>query len=120
MASKLGYNAFTVQESVNMDAFSDFNYEEIDLSSAGAVSVTAITSANPAKKVVIYDSTETVDATDYWTIFLNGETATQKGIVIQNTNLPFTITGLLITELKIRAADGITDASDKVGILSFH
>jgi len=126
MASKLGYNAFTVQESVNMDAFSDYNYEAAAYATDGTdpayieVSSTYITSANPAKKVVIYDSTETVDATDYWTIFLNGETATQKGIVIQNTNLPFTITGLLITELKIRAADGITDASDKVGILSFH
>ena len=126
MASKLGMNAFTVQESVNMEAFSDYNYEAAAYATDGSdpayieVSSSYITSANPAKKVVIYDSTETVDADDYWTIFLNGETATQKGIVIQNTNLPFTITGLLITELKIRAADGITTASDKVGILSFH
>ena len=32
MASKLGMNAFTVQEATNVDAFSDYNYEQIDVS----------------------------------------------------------------------------------------
>ncbi len=124
--SKLGRNAFTVQESVNMDSFSDYNFEEIAYATDGTdpayieASSTKITSSSPAKKVVIYDSSEAVDADDYWTIFLNGETAADKGIIIQNTNLPFTITGLLITGLKVRAADGITDSGDKIGILSFH
>ena len=119
-------HGFTVQEATNLQVYNDYNYEAAAYATDGSdpayieVSSSYITSTNPAKKVVIYDSTETVDADDYWTIFLNGETSTQKGIVIQNTNLPFTITGLLITELKIRAADGITDAGDKVGILSFH
>ena len=31
MASKLGMNAFTVQEATNVDAFSDYNYEQIDM-----------------------------------------------------------------------------------------
>ena len=118
----MGINTFTTQEALNFDSYNEWNYEELDLGTAlaGYVSSSYITAADPAKKVVIYDSTETVDSDDYWTIFLNGETSTQKGIVVQNTNLPFTITGLLITELKIRAADGITTTGDKIGILSFH
>ena len=119
-------HGFTVQEATNLQVYNDYNYEAAAYATDGTdpayieVTSTYITSANPAKKVVIYDSLEVVDATDYWTIFLNGETDTQKGIVIQNTNLPFTISGLEITGLKIRAADGITDSSDKIGILSFH
>jgi hypothetical protein len=126
MASQLGRNAFTVQESVNMESFSDYNFEEIAYATDGSdpayieASSSYITPANPAKKVVIYDSSEVVDSDDYWTIYLNGETDSQKGIIIQNTNLPFTISGLLLTALKVRAADGITTSGDKIGILSFH
>ena len=125
MASKLGHNAFTVQESVNMSSFSDYNYEQFDVSgdaidSTGAVS-TYITSANPAKKVVIYDTDGTLDNDDELNIYLNGETDSNKVIVVDGgRNLPFTISGLLITSLTIKMHDDDTTAGDVIDLLSFH
>ena len=125
MASKLGQNAFTVQESVNMDAFSDYNYEQFDVSGdtiddPGATS-TYVTSSNPAKKIVIYDTNGTMDNDDVMQVFLNGETDAQKGIKVDGgRNLPFTISGILMTSVVIKLADGLTSASDTLDLLSFH
>ena len=122
--SKLGRNAWTVQESVNMESFNDYNYEQIDISGDALdttpASATYITSALPAIKVVIYDGDGTVEDDDTFTIALNGNTDTQKKIVIEGRNLPFTISGLLITGLTLSLPDGDTTASDTVDILSFH
>ena len=125
MASKLGQNAFTVQESVNMDAFSDYNYEQFDMSGdtiddPGATS-TYVTASNPAKKIVIYDTNGTMDNDDIMQVFLNGETDAQKGIKVDGgRNLPFTISGILMTGVVIKLADGLTSASDTLDLLSFH
>ena len=129
MASKLGRNAFTVQESVNMDSFSEWNYQQLDMSGdlgggeSGAVdhTLTYPTSSNPAKKIVIYDTDGTMDDDDQFIVYLNGETDSQKGIVIDGgRNLPFTITGILITNVQITLAAGLTDASDALDVISFH
>ena len=126
MASKLGHNAFTVQESVNMDVFSDWNYQQLDMSGGGGsgavdFTLTYPTSSNPAKKIVIYDTDGTMDDDDQFIVYLNGETDSQKGIVIDGgRNLPFTITGLLITNVQITLASGLTDASDVLDVISFH
>jgi hypothetical protein len=123
--ANIGRNAFTVQESVNMDSFSDYNYQQFDLSGneiddPGATS-TYITAANPAKKVVIYDTNGTMDNDDVMQIFLNGETDAQKGIKIDGgRNLPFTISGILMTSLVIKLADDLTDSEDTLDLLSFH
>ena len=54
-------------------------------------------------------------------IFLNGETSTQKGIIIDGgRNLPFTISGILMTSVIIKMADADTSASDTIDVLSFH
>ena len=125
MASKLGQNAFTVQESVNMDAFSDYNYEQFNMSGdtiddPGATS-TYVTAANPAKKIVIYDTNGTMDNDDVMQVFLNGETDAQKGIKVDGgRNLPFTISGILMTSVIIKLADSLTDAGDTLDILTFH
>ena len=121
-----GRNAFTVQESVNMDVFSDWNYQQLDMSGGGGsgaidTTLTYPTSSNPAKKIVIYDTDGTMDDDDQFVVYLNGETDSQKGIVIDGSrNLPFTITGLLITNVQITLAAGLTDASDVLDVLSFH
>ena len=126
MASKLGRNAFTVQESVNMDVFSNWNYQQLDMSGGGGggavdTTLTYPTSSNPAKKIVIYDTDGTMDNDDQFVVYLNGETDSQKGIVIDGgRNLPFTITGLLITNVQITLASGLTDASDVLDVISFH
>lgn len=118
--SKLGRQAFTVQESVNMDCFIDWFYEEMDLSAANDTS-TYITSLNPAKKVVLYykpTGAVSIDSNDILTVTLNGETDAQKLIKIDGGDLPFTITGLLITSLKVATDDH--DADESVSVLSFH
>ena len=120
-----GRNAFTVQESVNMSSFTDYNYEQFDVSGdtvdSTGVTSTYITSANPAKKVVIYDTDGTLDNDDELNIYLNGETDSNKVIVIDGgRNLPFTISGLLITSLTIKMHDDDTTAGDVIDLLSFH
>ena len=112
----IGRNAYTVQESVNMDSFSDFNYEEISLHSAGAVSVAAITSANPAKKVVIYNepaAAGTLESDDIITLTINSKTAK-----ISRDHLPFTLSGLLVTSLTLTNDD--PEGTEGLAVLSFH
>ena len=123
MASLLGRNAFTVQESVNMEAFSDWNYEEVDQSDTAAHSAQYITSANPAKKVVIYNDPDIngvsiTSETDVVTLTINGKTDAQKLIKIDSGDLPFTLTGLLLTSLTLTNAGGA--GSETLSVLSFH
>ena len=122
--SKLGRNAFTVQESVNMESYSDWNYEVLDLSADETNDTsTYITTGNPAKKVVLYiepttDASSSLEADDRLTITLNGETDSNKLILIDPGDLPFTITGLLITSFAVQSVTGTT--SDSIACLSFH
>ena len=125
MASKLGMNAFTVQESVNMDTFSDYNYQQLDVSADEVddpgITLTYATSALPAKKLVIYDTNGTMDNDDEILIYLNGETASNKAITIDGgRNLPFTISGILMTSVVVKMADADTTASDTIDVLTFH
>ena len=124
--AKLGHNGFTVQEAVNLnEAYSDYNYEQFDMSGdtiddPGATS-TYVTAANPAKKIVIYDTNGTMDDDDVMQVFLNGETDSQKGIKVDGgRNLPFTVSGILMTSVVIKLADGLTSSSDTLDLLSFH
>ena len=123
--SQLGRNAFTVQEAVNMDTFSDYNYQQLDVSGDAVddpgITLTYATSALPAKKLVIYDTNGTLDNDDEIEIYLNGETASNKAITIDGgRNLPFTISGILMTSVVIKLADGLTDSGDTLDLLSFH
>jgi hypothetical protein len=118
MASKLGHNAFTVQESVNMDVFSEWYYEVLDLS--GTDTSTYATTSRPAKKVVFYvvpGAATTLEAGDVLSITLNGKTGDQI-IKIDSGDLPFTITGCLITSISV--ANSSASASDTVSLLTFH
>ena len=124
--AKLGHNGFTVQEAVNLnEAYSDYNYEQFNMSGdtiddPGATS-TYVTAANPAKKIVIYDTNGTMDDDDVMQVFLNGETDSQKGIKVDGgRNLPFTVSGILMTSVVIKLADGLTSSSDTLDLLSFH
>ena len=115
-------NRFTVQEASNLLIYEDYFYEDMPYAS-DTFSFTAanISDSQPAKKVVLYEGAgSTVDDADTFTIKLNGETATNKSIIIEALNLPFTIEGLLITSLVITVPDGDTDTSDSLSILSFH
>ena len=199
MASKLGMNAFTVQESVNMNTFTEWYYEELDLNDEAtsitdatcdynndptiehdtnanilkgmAVSGTGIptgsyvgvktsntefelykdgaevdttlgsktdqtltfkggvdsetstyiTSARPAKKVVLYEvpgGAKPIEDIDSLTVTINGETDTQKKLVIDIGDLPFTISGTLMTSLSIDIDNANLD--NALSVMSFH
>jgi formylmethanofuran dehydrogenase subunit C len=117
-------HGFTVQEATNLKAYNDYNYEQIDISGdtldSSPASATYVTESSPAKKVVIYDGDGTVEDADTFTIALNGNTDTQKKIVFEGRNLPFTIEGLVMTALTVSLPDGDTTTSDTIDILSFH
>ena len=117
-------HGFTVQEATNRLVYNDYNYEQIDISGdtldSSPASSTYVTESSPAKKVVIYDGDGTVEDADTFTVALNGNTDTQKKIVFEGRNLPFTIEGLVMTALTVSLPDGDTSASDTVDILSFH
>ena len=122
MANK-GLGAFTVQEATNFSAFGAWNYEEIDQSDTSAHSSTYITAINPAKKIVIYNDPEIAGVsitanTDVVTLTINGETATNKKIKIDPGDLPFTLTGVLLTSFAIQSKTGAS--SDSIVCLSFH
>ena len=121
----MGLQSFTVQEALNFDSYSEWNYEELDLGTAlgGYDTSTYITPENPAKKVVIYndpdiDGVSITSGSDVVTITINGETSTQKKIKIDTGDLPFTLTGLSITSLSLTNAGG--GSSESLAVLSFH
>ena len=122
MASR-GLHEFTVQEARNFAAFGSWNYENIT-GIAGDTDYhasTYITSASPAKKVIIYmepGDTASIVSDDVITIKINGETATGKEIKIDQGDLAFTLTGLTITALSIKTDDA--DSGEGLSILSFH
>ena len=118
-----GLTEFTVQQAVNFEAFSDWNYEELNMGAASDtnVSATYITSINPAKKVVIFltaDAADALDAADVLTLTINGETATNKLIKIDIGDMPFTLSGLAVTSLAIATSDH--DSGEELAVLSFH
>ena len=123
--ANLGLHEFTVQEATNIDSFVDWNYQQFDVS-GDAVDTTGVTSTycttkNPAKKVVIYDTNGTLDDDDELNIYLNGETDSNKIIVIDGgRNLPFTISGLMVTALTIKMHDDDTTSGDTIDLLTFH
>ena len=120
-----GLQEFTVQEATNVNCFVDYNYEQFDVSGdtvdSDGVTSTYITTKNPAKKIVIYDSNGTLDDDDELNIYLNGETDSNKIIVIDGgRNLPFTLSGFMIKALTIKIVDADTSAGDTIDLLSFH
>jgi hypothetical protein len=118
-----GLTEFTVQQATNFDAFSDWNYQEVDQSDTDPHAADYITSINPAKKVVIYhdpdiNGVSVTAETDVITLTINGETATNKLIKIDSGDLPFTLSGLAITSLTLTNGGG--GGAETLSVLSFH
>ena len=124
MSRTTGLNAFTIQEATNFEAFTSWNFQAIDVSGDTiddpGVTATYITAGDPAKKVVLYDKGGLLEDADSISITLNGETDANKVIIVDGSNLPFTISGLTITSFKITIPDGDTTASEELGLISFH
>ena len=119
-----GLQEFSTQESVNCGAYTDWNWEILDLSADETDDTsTYITADNPAKKIVLYveptiTGVSSLEVDDLLTMTLNGKTDSQKKIKIDPNDLPFTLTGILLTSFAIQSKTGI--ASDSVALLSFH
>ena len=123
MASR-GRQEFSVQEATNVNCFTDWNYEVLDLSVDETDDTSSyITADNPAKKIVLYveptvDGTSTLDIDDLLTLTLNGKTDSNKKIKIDPGDLPFTLTGVLLTSFAVQSKTGAS--SDSIVCLSFH
>ena len=119
-----GLQEFSTQESVNFGAYTDWNWEILDLSADETDDTsTYITSDNPAKKIVLYveptiTGVSSLEVDDLLTMTLNGKTDSQKKIKIDPNDLPFTLTGILLTSFAIQSKTGAV--SDSVALLSFH
>ena len=96
--ANFGLQEFSTQEAVNFEAYTDWNWEILDLSADETdVTSTYIVADNPAKKIVLYveptiTGISSIDVNDLLTMTLNGETASNKKIKIDPNDLPFTLT----------------------------
>ena len=123
--ANFGLQEFSTQEAVNFEAYTDWNWEILDLSADETDDTsTYITTTNPAKKIVLYveptvDGISSLDVDDLLTMTLNGETATNKKIKIDPNDLPFTLTGILLTSLAAQSVTGEADG-ESIILLSFH
>ena len=122
--ANFGLQEFSTQEAVNFEAYTDWNWEILDLSvDETDVTSTYIVATNPAKKIVLYveptvDGISSLEVDDLLTMTLNGETGAHKKIKIDPNDLPFTLTGILLTSFAIQSKTGTT--SDSITLLSFH
>jgi len=122
MASR-GLHEFTVQEADNFEAFGDWNYEALSLTSTDTyVDASYITSATPAKKVVIYNKPGVTafsgDSNEFITVKINGDTDAGKEIKIDAGDAPFTISGIMVTSISLKTSDSTGD--EHLAVLSFH
>ena len=119
-----GLQEFSAQEAANFDAYSDWNWEILDLSADETdVTSTYIKEDNPAKKIVLYveptiTGVSSLEVDDLLTMTLNGKTDTHKKIKIDPNDLPFTLIGILLTSFAIQSKTGTT--GDSVALISFH
>ena len=122
--ANFGLQEFSTQEATNFQAYTDWNWEILDLSADETdVTSTYIVADNPAKKIVLYveptiTGISSLDVNDLLTMTLNGETAANKKIKIDPNDLPFTLTGILLTSFAIQSKTG--ESSDSIALLSFH
>ena len=123
--ANFGLQEFSTQEAVNFEAYTDWNWEVLSLATDETDDTsTYITADNPAKKIVLYvEPTITgigsLDINDVLTLTLNGETAAHKKIKIDPNDLPFTLTGILLTSLAAQSVTGEADG-ESIILLSFH
>ena len=129
-----GINKFMTHEALNANAYGEVNLEPFDPTTieifGSQVSFSQassyITPANPAKKIILKmkagHASSNYEDTDYIKIVLNGET--EKDIKIDNTDLPFTIEGLMITQFKFWLyygyQPGVDDTRDYLQLISYH
>ena len=121
--NRKGLHAFTLAEAENFEAYSEWNYQALTLASDDTyVDSTYITSTDPAKKVIIYNKAGATafsgDSNEFITVKINSNTDSGKEIKIDSGDVPFTISGLVISSLSLKTSDSTGD--ELLSILSFH
>ena len=122
--ANFGLQEFSTQEATNFQAYTDWNWEILDLSADETdVTSTYIVADNPAKKIVLYveptiTGVSSLQVDDVLTMTLNGETVANKKIKIDPNDLPFTLTGILITSFAIQSVTG--QVAESIALISFH
>ena len=122
--ANFGLQQFSVQQAANFDAYNDWNIQVLDLETSGSyLKSIYIEENNPAKKIVLYIEPSTtgmseLEVNDLLSLKLNGEVASNKIIKIDPNDLPFTLTGILLTSFAIKSENGAAD--DHISLLSFH
>ena len=122
--TNFGLQEFSTQEAVNFEAYIDWNWEILDLSNDETdVTSTYIVESNPAKKIVLYveptiTGVSSLQVDDVLTMTLNGKTDSQKKIKIDPNDLPFTLTGILLTSFAIQSKTG--ESAESIALISFH
>ena len=122
--ANFGLQEFSTQESVNFGAYVDWNWEILDLSVDETDDTsTYITADNPGKKIVLYveptiTGVSSLQVDDVLTMTLNGKTAANKQIKIDPNDLPFTLTGILLTSFAIQSKTGAS--AESIALLTFH
>ena len=122
--SNFGLQEFSAQEAVNFQAYTDWNWETLDLSADETdVTSTYIIADNPAKKIVLYveptvTGISSIEVNALLTMTLNGKTGIEKKIKIDPNDLPFTLTGILLTSFAIQSKTGTS--GDSIALISFH
>ena len=122
--ANFGLQEFSTQEATNFQAYTDWNWEILDLSNDETdVTSTYIIATNPAKKIVLdveptITGVSSLQVNDVLTMTLNGETAAHKKIKIDPNDLPFTLTGILLTSFAIQSAT--SQVAESIALISFH
>ena len=107
--ANFGLQQFSVQQAANFDAYNDWNIQVLDLETSGSyLKSIYIEENNPAKKIVLYIEPSTtgmseLEVNDLLSLKLNGEVASNKIIKIDPNDLPFTLTGILLTSFAIKS-----------------
>ena len=114
MANQL--HEFTVQEAQNFSAYTSYKYEKKTMDGDDVLYANWGTSTDgPAKHLVIFPATGGLD--DTMDIWLEIDGSYGDKIELDANDLPLTITGLLVSRVKINTTSGNNDV---IAILSFH
>lgn len=111
-----GRNAFTVQESVNSQAYTSYKFELETMDGNDQETADwSDTAEGPAKEILIYGTAGVPD--DVFDIYLKINGTYGDAIRMDGGDMPFNVTGLMIDQVKLNTASGDNDV---IGILSFH
>ena len=108
-------HGFTVQEATNLRVYDDYKCELLTLSGTGVQS-SADWSSEPAKEILLFSASAVADD-DGVTLNLKVNGSYGDNIVIAHDNLPFSVKGILMEQIKLTGGSGDDDV---ITVLSFH